>query len=53
MTTTITHILTDEEVVRFHRDGFLGPFAAVSPDEMAGIRRQIDETVLGTPGHNP
>jgi ectoine hydroxylase-related dioxygenase (phytanoyl-CoA dioxygenase family) len=45
--------LSAEEVARFHNQGYLGPFAAVSPDEMALIRAHIDEDVLQRPGPNP
>jgi ectoine hydroxylase-related dioxygenase (phytanoyl-CoA dioxygenase family) len=46
-------LLAAEEAVRFHRDGYLGPYAAVSPEEMAGIRQRIDATVLTSQGPNP
>ena len=45
-------LLSAEETARFHRDGYLGPYAAVSHEEMVSIRRSIDETVLTTPGPN-
>ncbi len=45
--------LSLEEVRDFHRTGYLGPFTAVSVDEMAHLRTQIEETVLPTTGRNP
>lgn len=42
------HGLTRDEVDRFHRDGYLGPYAACSPDEMAAIRERIDREVFAT-----
>ena len=41
--------LSRDEVEFFHREGYLGPFAAVSPDEMSEIRAHIDEHVLTAP----
>lgn len=43
-------LLSAEETARFHREGFLGPYTAVSPAEMTEIRRRIDETVLPSLG---
>jgi ectoine hydroxylase-related dioxygenase (phytanoyl-CoA dioxygenase family) len=45
--------LTQEEIRRFHDEGFLGPYAAVTPEEMAGIRNHIDTVVLQKDGPNP
>lgn len=42
-----------EEVTRFHQQGFLGPYTAVSPDEMAAIREHIDSQVLTHQGVSP
>lgn len=47
------YALTGEEVARFHEQGFLGPLAAVSPDEMAQIRHHIESDVLQRDGRNP
>jgi len=38
--------LSMEEVRQFHRDGYLGPFTAFEPDEMAEIRSYIERNVL-------
>lgn len=51
--TTATTTLTRIEIDSFHRAGFLGPYTACSPDEMAAIRRRIETEVLSTPGPNP
>ena len=45
--------LTRAEVDFFVAYGYLGPYAAMSPDEMAPIRREIEEKVLTTDGPNP
>lgn len=51
MSTAITDCsLSAEEVARFHEQGFLGPYAAVSPEEMAAIREHIDAEILTRPG---
>ncbi len=42
--------LTDVERQRFRDQGYLGPYAATTPEEMAEIRRQIETDVLTTPG---
>ena len=47
------YALTREEINRFHAEGYLGPFAAVSPEEMAEIRQHIDTAVLQKDGPNP
>lgn len=52
-TTTDAHALTRDEIDRFHREGWLGPYAAVSPDEMAELRSRIDREVLTSDGPNP
>lgn len=43
--------LNSEQVEQFHQQGYLGPFALCSPDEMTEILRRVDEQVLsgGTP----
>jgi len=48
-----TFSLTAEEIQRFHDEGYLGPYAAVTPDEMAEIRYHIDTVVLQKDGPNP
>ncbi|MCY3833675.1 MAG: phytanoyl-CoA dioxygenase family protein [Chloroflexi bacterium] len=54
MTTNETsNRLTRAEVDFFVENGYLGPYAAMSPDEMALVRREIDEQVLSTDGPNP
>lgn len=40
--------LSQEELERFERDGFLGPYAICSPEEMAQIRRDIETRVLAS-----
>jgi len=45
--------LSPDEAARFHEQGYLGPFALCSPDEMAALRRRIETDVLPTDGSNP
>ena len=45
--------LTREEVDFFVENGYLGPYAAMPPAEMASIRREIEEQVLTTDGPKP
>lgn len=45
--------LTLEEVHFFHDQGYLGPFARCTPDEMAVIRSRIETEVLTRDGPNP
>lgn len=45
--------LTREQVVEFHAAGYLGPFAAMTPEDMASIRTRIETEVLPTTGVNP
>jgi ectoine hydroxylase-related dioxygenase (phytanoyl-CoA dioxygenase family) len=45
--------LAPAEVRFFHDHGYLGPFAAQTPGEMAGIREHIDTLVLTRDGPNP
>lgn len=40
--------LTEREVERFHERGFVGPFTAVSPEEMEAVRRHVESEVLGS-----
>lgn len=39
-----------DEIDRFHRDGFVGPFELCTPREAAGIKARIVDEVLSTPG---
>lgn len=52
-TVTAGPALTRDEVMRFHRDGFLGPYAACPPEEMAAYRAHIEAEVLTGEGPNP
>ncbi len=45
--------LTRAEVDFFVEHGYLGPYAAMSPEDMAPIRREIEDKVLSTDGPNP
>ena len=45
--------LSRAEVDFFVEKGYLGPYAAMTPEEMAPLRREIDERVLATDGPNP
>ena len=45
--------LTRAEVDFFVEHGYLGPYAAMSPKDMAPIRREIEDKVLSTDGPNP
>jgi len=42
-----------EEINFYHDNGYLGPFTAVSEEEMAAIRAHIDDNVLQRDGPNP
>jgi non-haem Fe2+, alpha-ketoglutarate-dependent halogenase len=42
--------LTRQEVDGFYANGYTGPHAACSPEEMAAIRREVEENVLTTDG---
>ena len=44
--------LSREEVRQFHRQGYLGPFTAMSVEEMTSVRRRIEDEVLSTTGWN-
>jgi len=48
-----TSLLGPDECAFFRANGYLGPYAAVSPEEMAGIREHIDQVVLQCDGPNP
>jgi ectoine hydroxylase-related dioxygenase (phytanoyl-CoA dioxygenase family) len=45
--------LSPDEAARFHAQGYLGPYALCTPDEMDGLRRRIEAEVLPTDGPNP
>ena len=45
--------LNRDEVDFFVANGYLGPYAAMPPDDMAEIRREIEEKVLASDGPNP
>ena len=45
--------LTRAEVDFYIENGYLGPYAAMSPGEMTPIRREIEHKVLNAPGPNP
>lgn len=53
MQTSSSPRLTTDEIKFFHDYGYLGPYAAVSPEEMEGIRQHIDSEILTRPGPNP
>lgn len=54
MTTALASAaLSPAEVRSFHEQGFLGPYASVTPEEMEGIRDHIDRHVITRPGPNP
>lgn len=46
-------LLTRDEVDFFVENGYLGPYSAMPPQEMADIRREIEDQVLTTDGPNP
>jgi hypothetical protein len=48
-----TFALSAAEIQQFHDSGYLGPYAACSPEEMAGIRSRIEREVLTSDGPNP
>lgn len=52
-TRTTPHALSAEEISRFHTEGYLGPYAICTPEEMALFRRRIEQEVLTTDGLNP
>lgn len=45
--------LNEAEIEFFHQNGYLGPYAAMPPEEMDGIRRHIDDAVLSRSGPSP
>lgn len=46
-------LLTRAEIDFFVANGYLGPYAAMTPEEMAAVRREIEEKVLATDGPSP
>ena len=48
-----TYQLTRDEVSFYVENGYLGPYAAMTPAEMAGIRAEIEANVLNSDGPNP
>ncbi|MDE0311221.1 MAG: hypothetical protein OXI52_03070, partial [Caldilineaceae bacterium] len=38
--------LTKDEVRLYHEQGWLGPYALISEEEMAGVRQRIDAEIL-------
>lgn len=51
--TNLLESLTIEEIHRFHDEGYLGPIAGFTPDEMVALRERVDHEVLASPGPNP
>lgn len=49
----LQHALSEDEVNFFRENGYLGPYTAVFPEEMAAIREHIDNDLLTTDGPNP
>ena len=47
------HRLTRAEVDFYIENGYLGPYAAMTPAEMAAARAEIDAKMLNTEGPNP
>ena len=45
--------LSRQEVDQFHYEGYLGPYPAISPDEMAVIRDELFNKVFVSDGPNP
>lgn len=41
-------LLSRDEIAAFERDGYLGPFTAFSPDEMATLRSRLEDEVFPT-----
>lgn len=53
MTATSSNSLSRAEVDFFVENGYLGPYAAMTPADMAEVCRQIEAEVLTTDGPNP
>ncbi len=47
------NVLSREEVNTFVAQGYLGPYTAMDPDEVAVIRKEIDTKLLHSDGPNP
>lgn len=45
--------MSREEIESFHNNGYLGPFALISPDEMRELEPEIEEKVFQTEGPVP
>ncbi len=54
---TIAHpnksLLSPEELALFHKQSYLGPYTLCSPEEMAGIRKEIDSMIQTDPQISP
>ncbi len=48
-----SRLLSRAEIDFFVENGYLGPYAAMSPAEMARVRQEIDDHVLTSDGPNP
>ena len=44
--TTNQHALTKDQVRLYHEQGWAGPYTLISEEEMAVVRRTIDEEIL-------
>ena len=53
VTTALEPGLGKTEVLQFHEEGYLGPYALCTPGEMSGIRARIEREVLTRDGPNP
>ena len=52
-TLLLSNPLSTAEIDQFHDQGYLGPYAALTPDQMADVREHIDSRVLTSDGPNP
>jgi ectoine hydroxylase-related dioxygenase (phytanoyl-CoA dioxygenase family) len=52
MIATQEYALSPAEIQQFHTQGYLGPYACVTPEEMAEIRQHIERNVLTREGPN-
>lgn len=52
-TTSPADGLSAHEINQFHTQGFLGPYRALSNDQMAQVRQRIENEVLTSTGPNP
>ncbi|MGE0800627.1 MAG: phytanoyl-CoA dioxygenase family protein [Lautropia sp.] len=46
----MTKLLTEDQVARFHRDGYLSPIRVMSADAAAGVRAELETFERGTGG---